>query len=90
MTGAMLLAKYLITKGIAMAIEHCKLLQRTIELMKARPEYLTLQRVSEATGLSYAWLLYFNNKAESQNCDPAVSRVVRLYEYLSQHTLEIK
>lgn len=62
-----------------------RLRDRTLELLKNRNQYM--KDIAAATGLNQKWIEGFHN---DQYQDPGVSKVLKLYEYLSGHKLKIK
>lgn len=59
----------------------------THELLRQRPRTLTLDKIAEDTGLTIYWLMHYSGNA---NCDPGVSKVETLYEYLTKTKLDLK
>jgi hypothetical protein len=68
-------------------IKRADFLVRTLDHLKNRPRTLTLQTISEDTGLPIGWLWSIINNDEA---DPSVSRIVALYEYLTKSKLEFR
>lgn len=68
-------------------IPRCALLLRTIELLRHRPRALTLETIRKDTNLSIRWL---SNLISDDFGSPSVCRVVKLYEYLSNKTLNVE
>lgn len=62
-----------------------QVLNRTLELLENRPKTLTYQQIENDTGLTVEWLtrLVWNKGAN----DPSLTRIVKLYEYLSHNKL---
>lgn len=64
-----------------------KLHSRTLELLRDHPG--TILEVAEATGLNYHWLVSFRRTGAGEGGDPGVSRVEKLYVYLSGKELDV-
>lgn len=62
----------------------CRLLKRTIELLGSCGK--SVDQVAKETGLPFYWV---QSVRYNKGIDPAVSRIVKLYEYLSGKQLEI-
>lgn len=58
------------------------LLPHTMELLRNRPQWLSLPKIAEDTGLSLPWLHTFSRRQSIRN-GYSVVKVERLYEYLS-------
>lgn len=63
-----------------------KLLDKTIQLLRARPRTKTLSDVAHDTGLPLAWIESLISKP---GLAPAVDRIEILYEYLAQKNLQV-
>lgn len=62
-----------------------KLLTKTLELLNASS--LTVLEIHHQSGLSFHWLNQI--KYSKKKVDPAVSKVEKLYEFLSGKPLEV-
>jgi hypothetical protein len=71
------------------SLERPQLLEKTLELLRNRPQALTLHVIAKETGLTIAWLEFVSAKSVDECGDPSVSRVVTLYEYLSKKKLVV-
>jgi hypothetical protein len=58
----------------------------TQELLRNRPQGLTLVQIAKDTALTLAWLQYF---VSTPKRDAAASRVETLYEYLTKTKLDL-
>lgn len=63
-----------------------RLHERTLELVTNRPRDLTYEVIAEATGLDADWINAFRN---GRIKDPGVSKVEKLYTFLSGRELDI-
>ena len=62
--------------------ETITLMSETRRLLRIRPRDMTLQEISEATGLTYSWLA--NLSASPERCTEYTGwRLQKLYEFLS-------
>lgn len=64
-----------------------KLVKTTRDLLTQRPRTLTLQRISEETGIEYRWVQDFGIRDPRRGWN--VYHVEKLYEYLSGKTLAL-
>lgn len=64
----------------------CKLLDRTLELVRNRPVTLTYEELAKRTGLNVYWIRLF---ARGKIDNPGVVHVCRLYEFLAQAELKV-
>lgn len=62
------------------------LYERTLELLRGRPEELTLSKICKETGLKIDWIAKF---VQGKVTDPSVNKVQKLYEYLTKSTLKV-
>lgn len=63
-----------------------RLRDKTLELLKSRPEELTLSKIAKDTKLGEGWLSMFLNNNISH---PSVNMVQALYEYLTKTEIKI-
>lgn len=70
-----------------MVVPRSRLMLRTMELLRQRPRTLTVDMIAQDTGLHPGWIARLSNPAYGS---PSVDAVVKLYEYLSGHPLDIK
>lgn len=68
-------------------LEPSKLRIRAVELLRDRPMSLSLKKIAAATGLTVAWLQYF--QANGDDVSANVDRVEALYNFLSQKKLSV-
>ena len=59
---------------------------KTLELLKNRPAFITLEKIAEETGLGSRWLSMFNNGRISK---PSVNAIQTLYEYLTKSEIKV-
>jgi len=63
-----------------------RLLEHTHNLLITRPRNLTIEQITETTGISSSWLAKF---ASGSVKDPSVNTVEQLYVYLSNKPLDL-
>lgn len=66
-----------------------RLLARTLQLLRERPNGVTLESIAKATGLKLTWLAYIqlHNRGEFS---ASVDRIEVLYEHLTGTKLDIQ
>lgn len=63
----------------------CELLETTLDLLKTTDK--PMMQIAENTGLSLYWINSMRYKKTPS--DPGVTKLVKLYEYLSGKTLDV-